>query len=401
LDADHNEIYIDAHQGDVTVFAGLAIINDVTAFDGQTATVQMSDNVISVSAFGTIDLVTGAGLFVTGHSTLDLTMTDNHITLHGMDVTAGDLYNVDVYGTLATGSTVGGNSIDVSADGTAGEIHLGTIHLNGDDASAHVWGNDVYVGTLLEATLAESHVTFGAEHLDVMAGSNGAHIDLIDLTKPAVALSTGSTSTNWWTADAYISADTTLNIDDIKLDGAQGFLHFDISDTMPTIHYDVTISDFGIAANNGLLGYGTLQDSGLLTWGDVSLGHVAHGDAGAQQFDLIDLSALGITSESQLVVDAITLGSAFNTLTGGLVDEIKFHIATTGTDELATGSTAVFELHDIRLNSSAAHDYQGTSHNTAQGNTPMTDVVGSVDEHDVWYAFWNYSLHLAPGLVPG
>jgi len=44
-------------------------------------------------------------------------------------------------------------------------------------------------------------------------------------------------------------------------------------------------------------------------------------------------------------------------------------------------------LQNVRLESNARHDYYSE---TNQG------ISGQVDSTDVWYAFWNYSLHLAP-----
>lgn len=386
IDSDNNYIGLTA-TGNIDVGRYLGIGNEVVAanFDVPVE-VNMSSNAIDVIARGNVHLSNvyiGAG--ADGGTTMALTMDDNSVYISAHSVYANSIENVNFSGaSLAAGSSVNHNSLEVYANDRSGDIGFNDVYLSGTDASSDMWGNNISIGSMSVENMDQSHITFGAEYLTLFADSDMT-IGLLDLSSQDVAGYSYPSKDNWWWAEATIASDSTLNISDLKLDGAQAFLEFN-ADAGSRVHYDIMVDQLGIGQNNGDLSYRNHSGSSMLQFANPS-DHMTHDNS--EQYDLIDLSGLGITSVDQLTW-SVTLDSGFAT---GLVRDIHFELkpgAThlpNGNTDLLNGSSVVFDLQNVRLDSSARHDYYG---DTGQGTN------GVVDSTDVWYAFWNYSLHLAP-----
>jgi len=323
------------------------------------------------------------------YSSMNLTMNDNEVSISAYSVYGNDIYNVDVgvdARQLTDGSSVARNTLEVYADDEGGNIRFDGVHLSGTEASATLWGNDISVGNMTVQNVDDSHIEISAQYLTLSAGTD-LTIDLIDLSSQGVAGWSTPSKDNWWQSDATIDSDYDLTINQFKLDGAQAFLTFDVS-AGSSIRYDITLDDLGIGQNNGVLDYhlnGTLHAG--LAMSEFDNDWMTHN--ATEQFDLIDLSDLGITSADQLDY-SITMGDRFE---NGVVESIHFWLKSTEVDStgpntthLALGSTVEFELKDVQLLGSARHDY--FAQNGELG------APGQVDQTDVWYAFWNYSLHL-------
>ena len=386
LDSDNNYIGLTA-SGNIDVGRDVGIGNEVVAanYDAPVQ-VNMSSNEIDVIAGGNVHLSNvyiGASADV--GSTMALTMDDNSVYISAHSVYANAIENVNFSGSsLVAGSSVNHNALEVYANDRSGDIGVNYVYLSGTDASSDMWGNNISIGSMSVESMDQSHITFGAEYLTLFADSDMT-IGLLDLSSQDVAGYAYPSKDNWWQSDATIASNSTLNINDLKLDGAQAFVEFD-ADAGSRVHYNIMVDQLGIGQNNGDLSYLNHSGSSMLQFANPS-DHMTHDNS--EQYDLIDLSGLGITSVDQLIW-SVTLGSGFAT---GLVQDIHFELkpgAThlpNGNTDLLSGSTVVFDLQNVRLDSSARHDYYG---DTGQGTN------GVVDSTDVWYAFWNYSLHLAP-----
>ena len=409
-----NEINLNALSGDIAVNDYVEVFRFVTASD-----VDASVNHVALTASGNInvgqsvgmgteivaavydvpvvvnssnsriDIVAGGsvnvgdvyiGVYSDNNTTLDLTMDNNVVYISADNVYGAQIYNVDVDAQLANGSSVSNNTLGVYADTEFGQISFDGVHLAGISATATLWGNEISVGNMTVENMDESHITIGAQDLTLFAGSS-LTIDLIDLTSQNVDGYSLPTKDYWWQSDATIGSDYSLNINNLKVDGSQAFLTFEVMTSHPVIHYDISVERLGIAQNNGDLAY--LGHSGS-AMSEFAYDFMTHDSS--EQFDLIDLSDLGITSVDQLSW-SVTLGTGFG---AGLVSNIHFSLNANASSVLGAGSTVEFDLQNVKLESSARHDF---STETGQG------AVGQVDATDVWYAFWNYSLHLNAALT--
>jgi hypothetical protein len=188
------------------------------------------------------------------------------------------------------------------------------------------------------------------------SGADSSHLALVDVNRSDVL---GASSSDWWTADVFITEKQSLTVDNIELDGAQAFVHLTAT-AGALVHDELTFNHVDVALNN----------EGL-DWGSV-----AHNTAvGAVQFDGIDLHAMGITAAAQLGFN-ITRGAGFTA--SGVLQEVDISLNEGADPYLNSGSSLTLHLTNVTLDSS------------------LSLVFDSVNDDGIWDALSRYMLHVAP-----
>jgi hypothetical protein len=296
-----------------------------------------------------------------------------------------------------------------------GLIQVSAFAQFGDDADATFWGADVNIGTLWQAAPHEAHLELLGKDIYVGLGapvdlygsdvtSAEYHIENINVNRQEVGRTPNEL--DWWSAQIVIADEftntatggQTLWIDDIQLDYAQAFLYFE-SNTLTgggieDYDYHVTISDLGIAVNNVDEYFANGED-------DIAPDTTTN----AKQWDVIDLTDLGITSADQLVLDSVVWGNSYGKTKSAdkqIVEKIDFHY----TD--GEGHDLHMSLKDVQLLMKGATTGGLLADDTPAGNPFWSQAKGSVittgadagtattdsQLEDIWQWIRQYSLHL-------
>jgi hypothetical protein len=354
------------------------------------ATVHMADNRMALTADGYISIHDAT--FVVTASDSWVTANNNDQYISGHDVSIDMLANIVIQGTPGDASFTGsGNDVTVRGNVTGGHhVEIGYAELNGDSAHATFWANDVSLDNLHQSNPAQQHVSVYGQHVNISLYDQTNVIDLIDVAEQHVKGSPTAVA-DWWQADVYVAnaayydasatdADHThvaLTINDMELNYAQAFIELGLWSQDNTYHYDVTMSDLGVAVNNTLAGT-------AVAWENTNaFSNITHDNS--NQFDVIDLRDLGITAVNQLGTVGtgahdvhITLGSQLKTK--HIVQEVEFEYTDTYGDVLH------IDLKNVNLDQGLATSSWLNGTTTNQKN-------------DIWHWIEDYALHLSHGIV--